>query len=898
MAYCIHPVLTQKPQKTKSNLPSIKWCWLVCLFWTSVNLFGQYQVQVGGTAIPVFQSPIDITLGPDELSVPLNIGFNFNFFGNTYSQFYISSNGFISFSNGGSGSNIQTLPDNTSPNNLIAIAWANVDPDNAEFTYETTGTAPYRKLHVHFYHDDNSDPPPCPSGYYLDAQIILYESTNIIELHTENWDGGNCAIPATQGIENAAGTTAFVSPGQNNSMWDTQNTRVTFIPDNYTDLDILQMEPVLCEGLQDIKILVQNIGQTTVDTFYSDWTWENVPQDAVPVYATLPPNSITEVVLGQKTISGGPGYPLKAWTYDPENDPDHYTPNDTISGTVRMGLSGDYTIGGTSPDYTTIGQAVSALITNGACDNVVFNIRSGTYTEELDFLFYSIAPGKKVIIQSESGNPLDVTITRNYTSGSTNRMIEINNASHLWFKDITLRVTGTVCATAVYMNSFCADIQFKGCRIFSPTCNSTSTSGAVVALLNGQKDDIVLDSNIIRKGSYGVYVSPGTSSLANDFVLTNNSIDSCFRAGAFLSRTNGLLVENNQIFSPSTSAYGIETNTNFGSSLLERNNIHISSGVYGLRIFRYNYNVQNAPDSMYLINNMINLGGTVSGSRTVNIDQSNQVMVWHNTVHSTSTNSASYAFYSSGNTGTDLRNNIITNMGTGRAAFLTTLSSDYNVYHNITPPLISNGTDYAQLLNWVLASGQDVHSIQVDPDYVSPTNLHVTHSALNGAGDELTPAVTVDFDLQTRVVSSPDIGADEFGFLSDDLALEDLYFSEALEEGPNEISTVVYNVGTNTVNSFTVQWRVNNTPQTPVIVNLPLLPGGRDTLTLGTLDLGPNQAFTFSANSHLPNGNPDNYITNDSVGLGPVYARLNGLYTVGGVSPDFPSLSSASSDSP
>jgi hypothetical protein len=232
-------------------------------------------------------------------------------------------------------------------------------------------------------------------------------------------------------------------------------------------------------------------------------------------------------------------------------------------------------------------------------------------------------------------------------------------------------------------------------------------------------------------------------------------------------------------------------------------------------------------------------------------------------------------------------------MGTGRAAFLTTLFSDYNVYHNITPPLISNGTDYAQLSNWIQASGQDMHSLQFDPDYISATNLHVSHSALNGAGAALVPPVLQDFDVQSRFISSPDIGADEFGFLNDDLALEELYFSEALEEGPNEISTIVYNVGINTVNSFSVQWRVNNSAQSTVMVSTPLLPGGRDTIVLGEIDLEPNQAFTISANTHLPNGNSDSDILNDTVNVGPVYARLNGLYTIGGINPDFTTLSSA-----
>lgn len=854
----------------------------------------QYSVNINGSYDPVFENPIDITIGVDDISSPLDVGFDFDFFGNTYSQFAISSNGFITFqTNPESGTAVQTLPNPSDPNDLIALGWASIFPDYAQFSYETTGEAPFRRLHVNFYMYDYYEPPSCFSGFYLDGQIILYESTNIIELHTYNWDGGDCDLSATEGIENEDGTLAFYVNGRNNTTWNTFNSFVKFIPDTYLDLDVISMDPVLCDGLMDISIWVQNVGGAFVDTFYADWTWDGIPQDAVNIYTSLPPNAATEVVLGQKTIDSGTNYLLKAWTYDPENQPDDYPVNDTISGTIKGGLFGEFTIGGTTPDYNTIAEAVSALVTYGVCDTVVFNIRTGTYNEELDIPNITIATGAIVIFQSETNNPDDVTITRHYTSGSTNRMIEINNASHLHFRDLTLRVTGTVCATAVYLNSYCADIQFTGCNLFAPTCNSTSTSGAVIALFNGQKDDILLDSNLIRKGSHGVYVSPGSFSLANDFVLTGNTIDSFYRYGAFLNRTDGMNITGNSIYAVSTAAIGIETNTTYGKTFLDRNNIYIPLGTYALRAYRHNYSTGSFTDTMFVLNNMINIGGAVSGSRGLSVEQSSKVNVWHNTIQSTSTNTNSNAFYSTSNTLTDLRNSVITHFGTGRAAWLNTITADHNVYFNIAPPLIGNVTEYNLLEEWVLASGQDQNSLQVNPEFVSSTDLHVGQGALNNAGDALSPAVTEDFDQESRNLSTPDIGADEFGFLNDDLSISALIFSEDLVNGPNEVLAVVYNIGLNAVDSYTVQWRVNDDELTPVMVNTPIPVGGGDTITLGILDLQPSQAYHLSVNTYLPNGNPDTDMSNDTLLFGPVYAKLNGLYTVGGEDPDFLTLSVA-----
>ena len=42
-------------------------------------------------------------------------------------------------------------------------------------------------------------------------------------------------------------------------------------------------------------------------------------------------------------------------------------------------MTGSYTIGGTSPDYTTITDAVSDLSVSGVSGPGIFNIRTGTY---------------------------------------------------------------------------------------------------------------------------------------------------------------------------------------------------------------------------------------------------------------------------------------------------------------------------------------------------------------------------------------------------------------------------------------------------------------------------------------------------------------------------------------
>ncbi|MBX7240676.1 MAG: T9SS type A sorting domain-containing protein [Bacteroidia bacterium] len=170
---------------------------------------------------PIAGSGTTVTLGDDQVSGVLPIGFNFTFYGNTYSDFYISSNGFITF-NPASGSGCcsgQVLPNASDPNDLIAANWDDLyPPAGGSIEYFTTGIAPNRILVVNYIMIN----PCCGVNAALDAtaQILLYEGTNIIEIHAADIGGSG---GQTMGIENSNGTLATVVPGRNSTTWTATN---------------------------------------------------------------------------------------------------------------------------------------------------------------------------------------------------------------------------------------------------------------------------------------------------------------------------------------------------------------------------------------------------------------------------------------------------------------------------------------------------------------------------------------------------------------------------------------------------------------------------------------------------------------------------------------------------
>ena len=54
--------------------------------------------------------------------------------------------------------------------------------------------------------------------------------------------------------------------------------------------------------------------------------------------------------------------------------------NDEDSLTLVLGLNGTYTIGGTTPDYDDIAEAIDELEYAGVCGPVTFWLRDGTYS--------------------------------------------------------------------------------------------------------------------------------------------------------------------------------------------------------------------------------------------------------------------------------------------------------------------------------------------------------------------------------------------------------------------------------------------------------------------------------------------------------------------------------------
>lgn len=165
---------------------------------------------------------------------PFNIGFNFTFYGNTYSQFYVTSNGLVMFGSSTGDYTEDPIPNTSTPNNYIAAFWDDLVINSAgRILYTTIGAAPNRKCIIQWTN----------MGFWSSTvllgtfSVILYEGSNDIQIQyrsiIDNFSDRSHGSSATVGIENSNGT-AGVQYSYHNSTAIRSELTIRFSPSGST----------------------------------------------------------------------------------------------------------------------------------------------------------------------------------------------------------------------------------------------------------------------------------------------------------------------------------------------------------------------------------------------------------------------------------------------------------------------------------------------------------------------------------------------------------------------------------------------------------------------------------------------------------------------------------------
>ena len=529
----------------------------------------------------------------------------------------------------------------------------------------------------------------------------------------------------------------------------------------------------------------------------------------------------------------------------------------SLSGFVKAQLSGAYTIGGTSPDYVTIADALTAAQA-GVSGPVIFNIRPGTYSGKI---FLNEIQGASftntITFQSESGDSTSVIITDSSSSTSSSDFtIFVNGADFIRFNQLTIERSGTLSyATVVYMGSNSRAFTVTNCIVRSNPYTFTSLNSSLVRQPVAQAQDSLTTfrNNLFSGGSYGINLTGISASVRvkNVFIENNQFAD---QGGQSISLTNALnaVIRNNDITTTTTNTQyeGIHTLTSIGIDISGNKIVAESGGEYG--IF-----VETCPGTLssptLVSNNFVACAGQffIAG---IEINKSTYVNVYHNSVNIYSQTQGSYCLevLGTGSGNVEILNNNFTNTGLHYVFQISpnpigsVTLFDYNNLYSINGSAIGiyDNDTIVDLADLQTVHSVGLNSVSGNPQYISQTDLHAGSASVNDLGIPLV-SVTVDIDGEARNGTSPDLGADEFTPLSDNVSILSLFSpSGGCGDSVTTIGIVIKNLGLNNQTPFDIVADV-------------VFPGGNQTITETTVNNLPSNAadtFYFAQTINTYNG--------------------------------------------
>ncbi len=439
-------------------------------------------------------------------------------------------------------------------------------------------------------------------------------------------------------------------------------------------------------------------------------------------------------------------------------------------------LAGTYTIGGASPSFSTFGDAVNALRTGGITGPVNFYVRPGTYTEQLDIPQIAGASATNTItFQSDNGSAASVVLQFASTTAANNHVLRLNGADHIRFERLTFSTAtfGAGFRRVVVLKGSVDDVRFDS-DVFLGLVNNVTDPALYSA--GDTLNDVVIVSNTFTGGSWAIMLKGVSSLPATGVRVSANTIGSV-QGGIQLNLHRAPVVEGNTV---NASHEGINLNTCDGPLVVRANRVgvHFTGGIELADCFG-TASVRGLVFNNFIINYEIANGLYTFSSRYIDFV--------NNSILNTGSTITGSPFYEAGGSSASLNvvDNLIINVGSGYAYYVAVPAgigtSDYNdLYTNGSSISRWGGVDQADLLVLQGVSGKDLHSVTRAVNFASSSDLHLTGASLGDGLLRGTPlaAVPVDIDGESRSLSAPYMGADEFPGAP--LAVESAYARDVL----------------------------------------------------------------------------------------------------------------------
>ena len=524
--------------------------------------------------------------------------------------------------------------------------------------------------------------------------------------------------------------------------------------------------------------------------------------------------------------------------------------------------AGTYSVGPTG-DFATLDSVMSVLNVCGIGGAVTFEFQSGSFSTSSYVGEISGSSMTNTVTFKGSASVSD-TIT-----AGTDAAFVLEGAKYMNFEDLFIYTPNS---KGFRLNG-ASDITISGNTIMSSTTSTSSLYNGIVASNSstsifsttiGEKNITITDNDIIG-GYYGVRFY-GSSAARNENVeISGNTFSEQYYYGIYMYYGTDVSIDENHLSNfRNNFAYGVYPYQVDGLKVTKNHVMDVNYGIWAY----YTSTTSAASFTSEISNNMLD-----AGNYGLTVYYGDSVNVFHNTAR------GSYGLrdYYNGSS-VNMRNNIFEGSLYAFYAYNSDAFGDYNLYHSTGTYLGYHYVSSPYALTYVDSVGElqsldttmHMSSIEGDPIFAGPGDLHVFGPLANDAGDN-SVGVTEDIDGDARPMSGSttvDIGADEYDVVGDDAALTALL-------GPSDgvcgsdsllVSVEIANYGQNTLSSLTVSVDIFGTTMTATPTGLSIPFGGKDTVELGYASNYVGGIYAVTAYTVLTNdGRPGNDTLSTSI---------------------------------
>lgn len=657
-------------------------------------------------------------------------------------------------------------------------------------------------------------------------------------------------------------------------------------------------------GNQAVDVSLTNFGTNALNSVNIDWEMNGVMQTQVNYSTLVAPQASVTVNLGNYNFVNGLTT-IRAWTSLPNGNADNFPGNDTLTAFFCTSLNGAYTVGGATADFTTIGDAVAALYNCGISGPVTLNIQPGTYTENIALVGPIIGASAVNTVTFDGGNAANTIVTHDGSGANGNATVALDGVEWVRIQNLGIQSTGTTDIWGVFFTNSANNNQILNNQITMPYQSGIVDAVAILASASytstfSEGDNAnynLIQGNYITGGDYAVRFEGASANrnVGNRFI--NNTITGVDDYGFYMDDQDSIEIIGNTVndlrstFSDAIYCFDL---MNFR---INSNNVHAQD--YGIYVSDGNFDATPARRGE-IINNM----SIAEGFYCIYLDDVNETDVFHNSTWNKNTSTTSASFYGNDLIDVSAVNNIFTSdfgYTFRHADALALTDMDHNLFFRFNPGtnFIQFGTsNYVDVVTWQNSNtfGHGTNSVEADPVFFGPMDLHVDGAFANDAGDN-TVGVTVDIDGESRPftgATTVDIGADEFRPKDNDAGVIALVNPVSpLTAGFQAVTVRVRNFGVQDLTTFNIDWTYNGTPQGTIgYTGAPLAPQQEVDVTLSSINFPAGQNVDFVFWTSMPNGQTDDRMSNDTL-YAELCQGLVGTYTVGTPTSDFPAITDA-----